>query len=278
VGRARPASLDTLSLIPLCFLDPYASRRFLELLAGEPNMTNSLVELQDVPVEIICLSVSPPVIRNGRVTCEGEGPCEVVLAEPEPRLEPGMRVVLDGGPDRDLRIKGLVTAIEGLRLRVETERVVPPDKRSFPRMYGGIYVRYRVLAAGEGEEDASAWVAGGDPAGEGGAWREPDPFMDFSGTGLRFEDQLHCKTEDRMLIELKLPSSEDLWRATARVVRVDPIRRDDLEGQKEDGGEVAPSHQIAVEFMELPTEATEALTAFAMRIQDALLKTEGSGD
>jgi hypothetical protein len=41
---------------------------------------------------------------------------------------------------------------------------------------------------------------------------------------------------------------------------------------------VAPSHQIAVEFMELPTEATEALTAFAMRIQDALLKTEGLGD
>jgi len=97
-------------------------------------MTNPLVELQDVPVEIICLSVSPPVIRNGRVTCQGEGPCEVVLEEPEPRLEPGMRVVLDGGPDRDLRIKGLVTAIEGLRLRVETERVVPPDKRSFPRM------------------------------------------------------------------------------------------------------------------------------------------------
>ncbi len=116
-------------------------------------MTNPLVELQDVPVEIICLSVTPPVIRNGRVTCQGEGPCEVVLEEPEPRLEPGMRVVLDGGPDRDLRIKGLVTGMEGLRLRVETERVVPTDKRSFPRMYGGIHVRYRVLPAGEGEED-----------------------------------------------------------------------------------------------------------------------------
>ncbi len=236
-------------------------------------MTNPLVDLEDVPVEIICLSVTPPVIRKGRITWHGKGPCEVVLEEPEPRLAPGMRVVLDGGPDRDVRIKGLVAGMEGHRLRVETERVVPPDKRSFPRMYGGIHVRYRVLAAGEGEEDASAWVSGGDAPGQEGEWREPDPFMDFSGTGLRFEDQLHCKTEDRMLIELKLPSSEDPWRATARVVRVDPIRPEDLEGREENKQAPAPTHQIAVQFLDLPADATEALTAFAMRIQDALLKT-----
>ncbi len=236
-------------------------------------MTNPLVELRDFPVEIICLSVSPPVIRNGRVTCQGEGPCEVVLEEPEPRLEPGMRVVLDGGPDSDLRIKGLVTGMEGLRLRVETERVVPPDKRSFPRMYGGIYVRYRILDAGAGEEKAAAWVAGGDAPGQDGEWREPDPFMDFSGTGLRFEDQLHCKPEDWMLVELGLPSSEDLWRVTARVVRVDPIRREDFEARDEKKPVPAPTHQIAVQFVDLPADATEALTAFGMRIQDALLKT-----
>ena len=236
-------------------------------------MTNPLVELQDVPVEIICLSVSPPVIRNGRVTCQGEGPCEVVLEEPEPRLEPGMRVVLDGGPDSDLRIKGLVTGMEGLRLRVETERVVPPDKRSFPRMYGGIHVRYRILDAGAGEEKAAAWAAGGDAPGQDGEWREPDPFMDFSGTGLRFEDQLHCKPEDWMLVELRLPSSEDLWRATARVVRVDPIRREDFEARDQKKPASAPTHQIAVQFVDLPADAAEALTAFGMRIQDALLKT-----
>lgn len=236
-------------------------------------MTNPLVELKDVPVEIICLSVSPPVIRNGRVTCRAGGPCEVDLEEPEPRLGPGMRVILDGGPDRDLRIKGLVTGMEGLRLRVETERVVPSDKRSFPRMYGGIHVRYRVLLAGEGEETASAWVSGGGVPGEEEAWREPDPFMDFSGTGLRFEDQLHCKAEDRMIIELRLPSSEDLWRATARVVRVDPIRSEDFVARDEKKPAQAATHQIAVQFVDLPADAAEAFTAFGMRIQDALLKT-----
>jgi hypothetical protein len=183
-----------------------------------------------------------------------------------------MRVVLDGGPERDVRIKGRIATIEGHRLRVETERVVPPDKRSFPRMYGGIHVRYRVLTEGESEEVGSAWVSGAEGPGREGAWREPDPFMDFSGTGLRFEDQLHCKREDLLLIELALPSSEDRWRATGRVVRVDPIGQEDLLGRDEEERKRAPTHQIAVQFVDLPTEATEALTNFAMRIQDALLK------
>jgi hypothetical protein len=241
--------------------------------AASRDMTKTLGELQDAPVEIFCLSVTPPVIRKGRATCPGDGPCEVVLEEPEPRLEPGMRVVLDGGPDRDVRIKGRIAAIEGNRLRVETERVVPPDKRSFPRMYGGIHVRYRVLAEGESEEVGSAWVSGADAPGKEGVWREPDPFMDFSGTGLRFEDQLHCRTNDLLLIEVALPSSEDRWHATARVVRVDPIGPEDLEGGDEEERKRAPTHQIALQFVDLPTEATEALTTFAMSIQDALLKT-----
>jgi hypothetical protein len=184
-----------------------------------------------------------------------------------------MRVVLEGGPDLEVRIKGRIAAIEGNRLRVETERVVPPDKRSFPRMYGGIRVRYRVLAEGESDEVGSAWISGEEAPKREGAWREPDPFMDFSGTGLRFEDQLHCRTKDLLLIELALPSSEDRWHATARVVRVDPIGPEDLAGRDEEEGKRAPTHQIAVQFVDLPTEATEALTTFAMSIQDALLKT-----
>lgn len=234
-------------------------------------MANPLTKLKDAPVEVICLSVTPPVIRKGRVTCREEGPCEVVLEEPEPRLEPGMRVVLDGGPDRDVRIKGLVAETEGHRLRVETQRAVPPDKRSFPRMYGGIHLRYRVLSASEAEAIVSAWVSGDDAPGKEGEWREPDPFMDFSGTGLRFEDQLSCRTNDVLLMDLALPGSEKGWKATARVVRVDPIRPEDLQGLERERREQAPTHQIAVQFAHIPNEATEALTAFAMRIQDALL-------
>jgi hypothetical protein len=236
-------------------------------------MTNPLLEMNDVPVEIFCLSVTPPVIRKGRATCHGTGPCEVVLEEPETRLEPGMRVVLEGGPEQNVRIKGLVAGMEGNRLRVEAQRLVPPDKRSFPRMHGGIHVRYRVPPSAEAEKIASAWIDGKSEPGAQEEWREPDPFMDFSGTGLRFEDELHCNKDDVMLIELRLPASSDLWRATARVVRVDAIRPEELEGRTKSRKGSAPTHQIAVQFVELPAEATEALTAFAMRIQDALLKT-----
>jgi hypothetical protein len=235
--------------------------RFLEPERASRSMSNSFVELQDVDVDVICLSVSPPLIRRGRVTRHREGPCEVVLEGPEPALEPGMRIVLDGGPDRDMRIKGRIAEREGSRLRVETERVVPSDKRSFPRMYGGIHVRYRVLAADPEGKIASAWVDGEDVPGNEGEWRAPDPFMDFSGTGLRFEDQLHCATNDLLLMELALPSSEDRWRATARVVRVDPIRPEEEEGPGKEKEPPAPTHQVAVQFVDLPTEATEALTA-----------------
>ena len=46
-----------------------------------------------------------------------------------------------------------------------------------------------------------------------------------------------------------------------------------MEGKGEEKEEPVPTHQVAVQFVDLPTEATEALTAFAMRIQNALLKT-----
>ena len=239
-------------------------------------MMNPLIELQDVPVEIICRLVTPPVIRNGRVTCQAEGPCEVVLEEPEPRLEPGMRVVLDGGPDRDLRIAARCAMGMGGPSPSGRNRACGAARQNvpFPGCTGGSTSDIVFLPAGEGEETASVWVSGGGAAGEEEAWREPDPFMDFSGTGLRFEDQPHCKAEDRVLIELRLPSS-DLWRATARVVRVDPIRSEDFVARDEKKPAQAPTHQIAVQFVDLPADAAEALTAFGMRIQDALLKDLG---
>ncbi len=233
--------------------------------ATEGKMAESDSTLRDVPMEILCLSVTPPVIRKGRVSREGEGPCEVVLEEPEPRLEPGMRVVLDGGPDHPYRIKGKVTASDGCRLRVETERVVPPDKRSFPRMYGGIRLRYRPLGPGEAESLGATWLAGGEV--QGGEWREPDPFMDFSSTGLRFEDRPGCRPGDLLLMELKIPDTEERWRAAARVVRVEEARAEEDETPAE-----APQARVAVQFVEIPPEAAKALTAFALKIQHSLLK------
>jgi hypothetical protein len=234
-------------------------------------MTASPDALSNVPIQVLCLSSTPPLIRNGRVTSREAGRYDVMLAEPEPAFKVGMRVVLDGGPGTAIRIMGVVAEASMSQLRVQTGRVVQPDKRAFPRMYGGVSVGYRVLTAKERAKVAPAWIAGEDKPRREGAWHEPDPFMDFSGSGLKFEDELHCKVGDLLLIELHVAPSDDRWHATGRVVRIEPLRPDDMEASDEEQQGPAPTHQIALQFEHLPQEAREALAAFTLKIQNALL-------
>lgn len=234
-------------------------------------MKQKLESLCDVSTQILCLSATPPLIRTGRVVrCEDEE-LALELADPEPGFREGLHVVLAGGEETPFRILGVVSGVEGRRLRVKAERVVDVDKRDFPRLQGGIALRYRRLDdEAEGKDAAEAWIAGGGlPAG--GEWWEPDPFMDFSGSGLRFQDRLSCSAGDLLLLEMQVPPSGNRWRATARVVRLTPIHHGD-ETQPGDGGEGEATHHIAVTFEHIPHEAAEALAACALRIQDALLK------
>ena len=54
------------------------------------------------------------------------------------------------------------------------------DKRDYPRLHAGLPLRYRTVSSSE----ATAWTSG-DPIG--GDWIEPDPYMNFSVDGLRFD-------------------------------------------------------------------------------------------
>jgi hypothetical protein len=117
-------------------------------------------------------------------------------------------------------------------------------------------------------------MRGEDGPAREGEWWEPDPFMDFSGSGLKFEDRLHCEAGDLVLLELSIPPAETLWRATARVVRVEPIEREGVEDADPATGDREPTHRVAIEFIDLPQEAAEALAAFTLKIQGALLAAE----
>jgi len=229
--------------------------------------------LKNVAVEVLSMSSTPPLIKKGRITCHGETYCEVVLDESESTIPVGTRVIVDAGKKHPLRIMGQIVEASGPSIRVEPERVLKPDKRDFPRMQGGIRVRYRVITEGTNPSAVSAWIDGGDSLENGESWHEPDPFMDFSGSGLKFEDQLNCKVGDSLLMELQVPLSQEVWRATSRVVRIDalpPVDKDELDDVKR---ELSPTHQIAVQFTRIPQGAIEAIGAFTLRIQNALLKS-----
>lgn len=221
--------------------------------------------LLDVPVEVISLASDPPLIAPGRVTCRDEGTCDVLLDGEVPGFAEGMQVIVDAGEATDLRVVGSIGLVQGNLLHVESRTVVRRDKRIFPRTWGGIRLRYQVAAP----ELLRAWIdAGTDP---GGAWFSPDPFMDFSGSGLKFEDTEHCVAGDALLLELCIPPAETLYRAAARVVRLLPIPPAELEMLEREEGESIPSHQVAVHFTELPAAAVEALMEFTLRVQDALI-------
>jgi hypothetical protein len=235
-------------------------------------MKKAADDFSDVSAQVLCLSATPPLIKTARIVRSGTGETELDLEDPEPGLVEGLHVVLVGGERKPFRIMGVIQGVAGRRVQVKTERVVDTDKRDFPRLQGGISVRYRVLTDRESEASAAAWVSGkGLSAGEE-AWREPDPFMDFSGSGLRFDDQQVCREGDLILVEMQVPPSGNRWRATARVVRLTPIRTEEQEDQDEETRKRTPTHHIAVKFEQVPAEATEALAAFTLRIQDALLK------
>lgn len=231
-------------------------------------MFDRIKDLVDEPADLLALTCVPPLIRQVQVTCRDAGHCEVTLDEPQPCLKPGLQVVLDCGVDRDLRIVGTVASAAGNRVELEVDRVVRRDKRAFPRMVGGIRVRYRVLIPGlhAVEEGRHGAEADGEPT-----WHEPDPFMDFSASGLRFEGQAHCRAGDVLLMQIRVPPHKEVWEATARVVRLEPIPPEELELDQEEGEEAPASHWIAVQFLDIPKDAVEALMDFTLKLQDALI-------
>jgi len=220
-------------------------------------------KLLDVPVEVLSLASDPPLILSGRVTCRDEETCDVLLDDPEHSFAEGMNVIVDAGEATELRVVGTIGLVQNNLIHVESSTLVRRDKRIFPRTYGGIRLRYLVVP----EAAVPAWLEHGK-APEG-TWVEPDPFMDFSGSGLKFEGQEDCKAEDVLLLELRIPLSEEAFRASARVVRLFPIPPE--EAGERDPDQPISTHQIAVHFEILPPEAVEALMAFTLRVQDALI-------
>lgn len=222
-------------------------------------------------VEVLCLSVSPPLIRKGTLAGQVGEHLEILL-DGESDFQPGMRVAVAGRAEGPLRVLGTVSEIQGRRLRIETGRVIPEEKRAFPRMPGGIRLRYCSLSGKEAEKACRAWMSGGGGTWWDVEWREPDPFMDFSASGLRFEDARACRVGDTVLLELQVPGAAETWRAVARVVRVEAVERESAAADS--GGENAgraPGYAIAVHFTDLPAGARAALGAFTLRIQNALL-------
>lgn len=213
-------------------------------------------------VSIVHAAAVPPLLVKGR--CVAQSGDELSLDVPDGTdLPPNVQLILDfaGDPGVSRAIVTLLGRRDG-RLLVQVVRVPTADKREYPRMHGGITLRYHRLPTTDRADAVDAWLRGGKPSSEE---HEPDPFMNFSVTGLAFDDVVTCAEGDQLGFLLTVPGAPHTWRGVAEVVRVAKIPIDERDES------IPATHRIAVNFVELPDEARVALGKHTERIQEAWL-------
>lgn len=208
-------------------------------------------------VSVMLMTEMPPRIVEGVVLEQVEGHLEVALPEGTAMPKAGAALVLEFPGGSQAREMATVLSVEGQKFRTKV-RIRHQDQRDAARLYAGLRLSYCVVAAGK-PVDGAAWMAGGDAPGE---LVQPDPYMNFSLTGLQFEDVERCTGGDCILFTLQLPKKRAVWRGVGRVVRVGIIPPGERESESQ------ATHRIAMQFTELPEEARAALLDLTSRMQN----------
>jgi hypothetical protein len=173
------------------------------------------------------------------------------------RLKEGAKVVLtiEGQSDKRTGVINLIAEEDNGRFTVgfTDHQKHASDKRDFPRLHAGIPLEYRIADS----DQAAAWIAGENVAGD---WVKPDPYMNFSVGGVRFDCPHLMQGGETLLIKLQIGDDSRSWRATGTVVRVFDVP---------DGSSASCS--AAVSFETLPVDARDALSELTLKIQDSLL-------
>ncbi len=206
-------------------------------------------------VRILCAQGERPVMVDGIVSAQTEHAVSVHCSSGADSLVAGSKVVVtvngESGTRRCVIDDVSPSESGGHLVELVNEAMHESDKRDFPRLYAGLPVRYRQVSP----EEADAWSAG---EAIGGDWTEPDPYMNFSVGGLRFDCTGGLNGGDLVAIELQVGESGSIWRATGRVVRTFDAT-----------GDRPPS--AAVAFESLPPAARDALSELTLQIQETLL-------
>lgn len=219
-----------------------------------------------VPVEVVCTASEVPFVAEGRISRFSEGTYTIALDRDATRLESGNAVILNFLDGTTPRVIARITEVRNNEVTCSQQKVREREKRAFPRLHGGLPVRYQVVGAGAAADAiVAAWLAGDDGPSTEGDWHAPDEFMNFSVTGLRFEAPDIANEGDALILELGVRGHKPRWRCGARVVRIFDIPPDE---QDPDTGF---KHRLAVSFEEIPPAAQQALSEMTLDIQEALL-------
>lgn len=227
------------------------------------------------PVTLVSTTRIAPIVRQATVVASDGETYEVELGRTPGTFEKDEEVVLDFGAEDAPLVLARVLERDGKRLRLQALRSRQRDKREYPRMSAGIRLRYRRASRTEEDESCRAWLERGVHPSDEERWHEPDPFMDFSASGFNFEDRETCEAGDLLLLELFHPRGAGSWRALARVIRIHPLSPDEAPPASVEG---EATHGIAVDLLQVPVEARQALMSFTMELQEGTGESAVSGD
>jgi len=164
-------------------------------------------------------------------------------------------------------VQGEVTDVEGDVIQIAVRSEIPADRRDYSRTYGGLDLRYQIVPKQQVELVSRRWVSTGKSTSD--EWHKPDPFMDFSASGLKFHDVDRCSAGDLLLVEFRVPGSPVVHRATLHVIRVLPIPTDEMDNEPFEIGGIIPSRMVATHFLHLDPASIIALIHFSDRIREA---------
>lgn len=221
----------------------------------------------EVPTPLSCTLVQaatdPPYLGRGTVIRSLGDRMDIQVNGPTHQLATGASLVVEFPPDSGAtRAIVMIDGVNDGVISAHVRRLAPPDKREYPRVEGPVHLRYHVAPS---LEAAERWLGGGPAEAEE---YEPDPFMNFSVTGLMFEDLPRCAEGDMLLLTFSVPNETKEWRCAGSVVRVQVIPVDERDDS------IAATHRVAMHFLRLPEGGAEALRRHTIHIQEAWMGGE----
>jgi len=222
----------------------------------------------NVPAHVVRATGNIPLIVSGLAT-HRDGHIEVKIEDDASGLHIGSQVIISF---HDMDLPKVIANVVGNNVGVITctpKVVKEPERRYYPRLFGGIQLRYKVLRGQDASEVAARWIAHGTTK-DSSQWLSPDEFMNFSVTGLAFDTTTGTTADDLLLLDLSFRRKPERFRATGRVVRVLPIPEDERDPEIQVGGEPV-SQRVAIDFQELPSGARAELVAMTLAIQEAMI-------
>jgi hypothetical protein len=222
-------------------------------------MVQSMTVLQDLQlpsdVEVLCLTTQGPLWLHGHARMMEEDCIELMLTSELKGCILGSKVILTIPDSPGPMMSLLVEETHGEQLLLRPAQVHHRDKRLFPRHFGHIPLRYRLIEPEEGELIIHRWIRDGGAPAEG--WEQPEPYMNFSVSGVSFERLVAPDMDQKVLVDLGVGDIDHRWKVLAQVVRVLELPDD--------------KYEVALSFENISEDAREALSTLTLSIQEALL-------